>query len=56
MMRSGDAFVLGALSGAVVLWLWGKKIEDSISEKAREVRTKAADRVQAVEDAIRPVQ
>jgi hypothetical protein len=54
-MRIDEAFVLGAMTGAVVVWLWGKKIQDGIGEKTREIRTKAADRIQAVEERIRPV-
>ena len=53
-MRIDEAFALGALTGAVVVWLWGKKIQDGIGQKTREIRTKAADRIQAVEERIRP--
>ena len=53
-MRVDEAFILGAMTGAVVVWLWGKKIEDGIGAKARGVRTKAADGIQAVEERMRP--
>ncbi len=53
-MRADEAFILGAMTGAVVAWLWGKKIEDGIGAKTRRVRTKAADGIQAVEERIRP--
>jgi hypothetical protein len=53
-MRIHEAFVLGAMTGAVVVWLWGRKIEDGIAEKTRAIRTRAADRIQAVEEMIRP--
>jgi hypothetical protein len=53
-MRCGEAFVLGTMTGAVVVWLWGRNLEDRITAKARAIRTKAADGLQAVEETIRP--
>ena len=53
-MRHDEAFVLGAVTGAVAVWLWGRNIEDRIREKTRAIRTKAADGIQAVEETIRP--
>jgi membrane protein DedA with SNARE-associated domain len=53
-MRRDEAFVLGAMIGAVAVWLWGRTIEDRIAEKTRAFRTKAADGIQAVEETIRP--
>ena len=53
-MRRDEAFVLGAMIGAVVVWVWGRNIEDRITEKTRAIRTKAADGIQAVEETIRP--
>jgi hypothetical protein len=53
-MRCGEAFVLGAMSGAVAVWLWGKNIEDRLAKTAHTVRTKAADGIQAVEETVRP--
>jgi hypothetical protein len=49
-MRCGEAFVLGTMAGAVVVWLWGKTIEDRIAA----IRTRAADGIQAVEETVRP--
>ena len=49
-MRCGEAFVLGTMTGAAVVWLWGRKIEDRIAA----VRTRAADGIQAVEETVRP--
>jgi hypothetical protein len=42
------------MTGAVVVWLWGRSIEDRIAATTRRVRTKAADGIQAVEETIRP--
>jgi hypothetical protein len=53
-MRIDEAFILGAVTGAVVVWLWRRPIEDAFAEKTRELRTKTADRIQAVEETIRP--
>jgi hypothetical protein len=53
-MRCGEAFVLGTMTGAVVVWVWGKNIENRIAEKTRAIRTRAADGIQAVEETIRP--
>jgi hypothetical protein len=53
-MRIHEAFVLGVLTGAVVVWQWRRPIEDAVGEKTRELRTKAADRLQAVEATLRP--
>ena len=46
-------FVAGAIAGAVVVWLWGKEIEDFVGEKVRGARTQAADAIGAVENAVR---
>jgi len=49
-MRTGRAFVLGAIMGAAVVWLWGRQLEEYVDEKTRGVRTKAAEGVRAVEE------
>ena len=49
-MRSSEAFVLGAIMGAAVVWLWGREMEDFVQERTRGVRTKAAEGVRAVEE------
>ena len=36
--------------GAVVVWLWGKEIEENVEARTRGVRTKAAEGVRAVEE------
>jgi hypothetical protein len=47
-MRTGRAFVLGAITGAAVVWLWGREIEAYVAETSRGVRTKVAGGVRAV--------
>jgi hypothetical protein len=49
-MRTTEAFVLGTITGAVVLWLWGREIEDYVGEKTHGVRAKAAEGLRAVEE------
>jgi gas vesicle protein len=49
-MRTSETFVLGAITGALVVWLWGRDIEDYIGEKTRGMRTKAAEGIRAVEE------
>ena len=49
-MRTSQAFVLGAMGGAVVAWLWGRELEEYVGERTRGVRSKAADGVRAVEE------
>ena len=60
-MRSSEAFVLGAIIGAVAVWRWKKDIEEYMEGMTRGARSRVADGVQAVEetlhagqDAIRP--
>jgi hypothetical protein len=48
-MRTSEAFVLGSIMGAAVVWLWGREIEAYLEERTRRVRTRAADGVRAVE-------
>jgi hypothetical protein len=49
-MRTSEVFVLGALMGAAVVWLWGQEMEEYVQERTRGVRTKAAESVRAVEE------
>jgi gas vesicle protein len=49
-MRTSRVFVLGAIMGAAVVWLWGREMEECVQEKTRGVRTKAAEGIRAVEE------
>ena len=49
-MRTSKAFVLGTVTGAIVVWLWGREIADYLAEKTRGVRARAADGIRAVEE------
>ena len=48
-MRTSRVFVLGAIMGAVVVWLWGREMEQYVEEKTRGARTTAAEGVRAIE-------
>ena len=47
-MRTSDGFILGAITGAAIVWFWRRQIEDYARNKTRGVRTQAADRLEAV--------
>ena len=49
-MRTSKVFVLGAIIGATVVWLWGRQMEEYVKERTRGVRTKAAEGVRVVEE------
>jgi gas vesicle protein len=49
-MRTSEAFVLGTIVGAAVVWLWGRDLEAYVEAKTRGMRMKAADSVRAVEE------
>jgi gas vesicle protein len=49
-MRTSKAFVLGAIIGASVVWLWGREMEEYVEDRMRGVRTKAAEGVRTVEE------
>lgn len=49
-MRTGEAFALGAIVGAAVVWLWGREMEEFAGEKTRAMRTTVAEGIRAVEE------
>jgi hypothetical protein len=49
-MRTGGAFVLGAITGAAVVWLWGRQMEEYVGQKTRAVRTTVAEGIRTVEE------
>jgi len=40
---------LGALAGGLIVWLWGDQLRHLADMKGRDIRTAAADTLQAVE-------
>ncbi len=53
-MRFHDAFMLGALTGAMAVWLWRRPIENVFNDRTRALRANAADRIAEIEKTIRP--
>jgi gas vesicle protein len=49
-MRNVKAFLLGAITGGVAVWVWGKEITGYLQEQTRGVRTQAAEGIRAVEE------
>lgn len=49
MRRFDEAFLLGAMAGALVVWLWRPTLEDRLDREPRRVRTPAAGGLPAVE-------
>ena len=49
-MRSYEAFLLGAITGGVAVWVWGKEITGYLQEQTRGVRARAAEGLRAVEE------
>jgi hypothetical protein len=49
-MRTSDGFILGAITGAAIVWFWRREIEDYARDKTRGVRTQAAEGLRAVEE------
>jgi hypothetical protein len=46
MMR----FLLGAVAGALAMWYWGDDVRDYIDRKTRDVRGRAVEKLQTVEE------
>ena len=49
-MRTSEGVLLGAITGAAIVWFWRREIEDYARDKTRGVRTQAAEGLQAVAD------
>ena len=49
-MRTVGVFVLGAIMGGAVVWLWGREIEEYVEDKTRGLRTKAEEGLRTVEE------
>jgi len=47
-MRASDGFILGAITGAAIVWFWRRELEDYARDRTRGVRTRAAEGLQAV--------
>ena len=54
-MRTYEAFILGAITGAAIVWFWRREIEDYARDRTRGVRTQAAEGLRTVEEGTRKV-
>jgi hypothetical protein len=43
-------FMLGALAGALAMWYWGDEIRGYIDSRTRDVRDRAVEKLQSVEE------
>jgi hypothetical protein len=43
-------FILGAIVGGIVVWLWRDEMVEYVDQRTREVRSKAADRLRLVQE------
>lgn len=49
-MRTYEAFILGGMTGAAIVWFGRRELEDFARDKTRGVRTRAAEGLRAVAD------
>jgi hypothetical protein len=49
-MRTGEVFVLGMITGAVVTWFWGRGIVDYVGDQTRGLRIGAVEGMRAVDE------
>ncbi len=49
-MRTIGAFLLGVVAGAMILWRWGRDIEEYLTQQKAGMRERAADKIQTVEE------
>ena len=49
-MRTSGALVLGAIIGAVVVWLWGREIGMYVEEKAGKVLDRGGETLRRADD------
>ncbi len=46
-MRTSEAFIPGTITGAAVVWLWGRDVPGFVRGKTRGVRVRAAEGIRA---------
>lgn len=49
------SFLVGAITGAAVMWFWGDQIRGSIDDATSGVRTRAAEQLHGVADTLQSV-
>jgi len=43
-------FLVGAVVGALAMWYWGDELRDYLDNKTRDVRDRAVEKLQTVEE------
>ena len=49
------SFVMGAITGAAVMWFYGEQIREAVDDATSGVRTRAADQMHNVADTLQSV-
>jgi hypothetical protein len=46
------SFLVGAITGAAVMWVWGEQIRESLDSATMGVRTRASERLHGVAETL----
>ncbi len=49
------SFLVGAVAGMVVMWLWGDQLRDAVDSATADVRSRAAEQLQGAADTLQSV-
>jgi hypothetical protein len=49
------SFLLGAVAGMAVVWLWGDQLRDAVDSATADVRSRAAEQLQGAADTLQSV-
>jgi hypothetical protein len=49
------SFLVGAVAGMAVMWLWGDQVRDAFDRATADVRSRAADQLQGAADTLQSV-
>jgi hypothetical protein len=49
------SFLIGAIAGGTVVWLWGDRIRDAVDEATRDARGRVAGQLRGVAETLQSV-
>ena len=49
------SFIVGAITGAAVVWFYGEQIREAVDDATSNVRTRAAEQMHSVADTLQSV-
>jgi len=49
------SFLVGAIAGGAVVWLWGDRVREAVDDATSGVRTRTAERLHGVADPLQSV-